>query len=205
MHVYSSDHGTRLVEAARNSIELFLTNPHFDKELIKRGLEEFQKPHGLFVTLEHYPTRELRGCLGFARPVAPLGESLVDAAIAAAFEDSRYVSVSKRELDDLLIEVSILSSLTPVTGGERKRLSSIEIGRDGLMVEYGVHSGLLLPMVAADQKWGKKKFLEETCKKAGVHLNYWAQPNVKLYKFETQTFREEEPRGRIIEVKYHKD
>jgi len=61
---------------------------------------------------------------------------------------------------------------------------------------------LLLPTVAVEQKWGKKRFLEETCRKAGLHENYWAQQNVRLYKFETQVFTEESPDGNVIEEKY---
>lgn len=205
MHVYNNAQGEELVKAARNSIELFIMNPSFDKEMVKDTLNQFEKPHGIFVTLEHYPTRELRGCIGFPRAVGPLSESLVDAAIAAAFEDPRFVSVSKHELDELIIEVSILSSLTQVTGNDKKRMSSIKVPGDGLMIQYGLYSGLLLPIVAVEQKWDKKKFLEETCRKAGLHSNYWSQPNVKLFKFETQIFREEEPRGKVLGVKLDKD
>lgn len=204
MHVYNAEEGEQLVNAARSSIELFITNPHFHKSTVKDTLSSFEKPHGLFVTLEHYPTKSIRGSMGFPRAVASLGESLVDAAIAAAFEDARFVSVSRHELDDLLIEVSILSALTKVTGTERKRLEAIEVGKDGIMVEYGFKSGLLLPEMALQSKWSKKQFLEEACKKAGIHHNYWSQPNVSLYKFETQTFREEEPRGKVLEIKQHK-
>lgn len=205
MRVYDRWQGERLVIEARHSIELFLMNPYFEKNMVKKRLEEFERPHGIFVTLEHYPTNELRGCIGFPRAIAPLGESLVDAAIAAAFEDPRFVPVSRRELDDLIIEVSVLSELNQVNGNERKRLSSIEVGRDGLMVQYGIYSGLLLPVVAVQQKWDKRQFLEGVCRKAGIHSNYWSQPNVKLFRFETQVFREETPNGRIEEVKYHKD
>ena len=204
MHVYSDREGEQLVKAARTSIEFSIMNPYFKKEDVKKTLEEFDRPHGIFVTLEHYPTRELRGCIGFPRPVAQLGESLVDAALAAAFEDPRFVSVSKHELDELLIEISILSDLVPVTGSESKRMKEVQVGRDGLMIQYGLYSGLLLPIVAVEQKWSKKKFLEETCLKAGLHQNYWSQPNVKLFKFETQIFREQTPRGKVIEVKLDK-
>lgn len=205
MNIYSIAHGKQLVEAARNTIELSIINPYFDKELIKKTLKEFERPHGIFVTLEHYPTMELRGCIGFPRAIAPLNESLVDSAIAAAFEDPRFVSVSKAELNDLLIEVSILSSPMPIEGGAKKRLDAIKVGRDGLMIEYGMHSGLLLPIVAVQQKWGKKEFVESVCTKAGIHTDYWSQPNVRLYKFETQVFREETPGGNVIELKYDKD
>ena len=205
MHVYSEGQGSDLVKAARNSIELYIMNPAFSKSTVRDTLEQFETPQGVFVTLEHYPTRELRGSVGFPRAMGPLKESVIDAAIAAAFEDLRYVSVSKPELDDLLVEVSVLSNLTPITGGESKRLKEIKIGTDGLMVQYGLYSGLILPGVAVEQKWTKKQFLEETCIKAGLHANYWSQPNVKLFKFETQVFREEVPRGKVIEVKYDKE
>lgn len=205
MHVYKKEQGEQLVKAARSSIELYLSNPHFNKDTIKNTLREFDKPYGIFVTLEHYPTRELRGCIGFPRAVYPLAESLVDSAIAAAFEDPRFVSVSKPELSHLLIEISILSDPVQVTGNEKKRLESVKVGRDGLMIEYGLHSGLLLPIVAVDYKWTKKKFLEETCIKAGLHKDYWSQPNVRLYRFESQVFREQDPEGKVIEVKLDKD
>jgi len=204
MHVYTREQGEQLVKAARATIELYLSNPHFNKDTIKETLHEFSKQYGIFVTLEHYPTRELRGCVGFPRAVYPIAELLVDSAVMAAFEDPRFVSVSKPELTHLLIEISILSDPVRVMGNEKKRLESVKVGRDGLMIEYGLHSGLLLPIVAVDNKWTKKKFLEETCIKAGLHTNYWSQPNVKLYKFESQVFREQEPEGKVIEVKLDK-
>lgn len=201
MHVYGAEQGEKLVKAARNAIELSIINPYFDSKIVKKNLKEFEKQHGVFVTLEHYPTMSLRGCIGFPRAVEPLGESIVNSAIAAAFEDPRFVSVSERELDELIVEVSILSNPVKVDGNSRRRMDSIKVGRDGLLIEYGLHSGLLLPVVAVQYNMSKKSFLEAVCEKAGIHTDYWAQPNVKLYKFETQVFREETPRGKVIEVK----
>ncbi len=200
MHAYDLDDGTRLVKAARNSIELFISNPHFRKDVVKRSVEDLDRSHGIFVILLHYPTRELRGCIGFPRPVGAIGELVVDAAVAAAFEDSRFVSVSRHELEDLIVEVAILSDMTKVGGGEGKRLSEIKIGRDGLMVEYGLRMGILLPSIAVENVWNKKRFMEEACEKAALPRNYWMQPNVKLYRFESQMFVEETPNGRIVEA-----
>ncbi len=202
MHVYDLDDGTRLVKAARNSIELFISNPHFQKDVVKKSVEDLDRSHGIFVTLLHYPTRELRGCIGFPRPVGAIGELVVDAAVAAAFEDSRFVSVSRHELDDLIVEVAVLSDMTKVSGGESKRLSEIKIGRDGLMIEYGLRMGLLLPSMAVENVWNKKRFMEEACEKAELPRNYWMQPNVKLYRFESQLFVEETPKGNVVEAKY---
>jgi len=202
MHIYSIEHGRRLVKAARNCIELSLIDMHFNKAIITDTLSEFERPHGVFVTLKHYPTMELRGCIGFPRAIGPLREALVEAAAAAAFEDPRFVSVSTKEIGELLVEISILSSPVAVSGNERARLNAINVPGDGLMIEYGHYSGLLLPIVAVEQKWGKRRFLEETCRKAGLNENYWTQQNVKLYKFETQVFAEESPDGNVIEENY---
>lgn len=205
MHVYNIDHGRQLVKAARNSIELFLIDPNFDREIVRNTLHEFKMRHGVFVTLEHYPTRVLRGQMGFPNAIAPLNESVVDAAIAAAFEDTKFVSVSKPELDELIVEVSIMSSPIHLNGGAHARLNGIKIPGDGIMIEYGLRRGLILPMVPVEKKWSKKRSLEEACKKAGIHANHWMQPKVRLYRFEAQVFREESPNGDIVEVKYVKD
>jgi hypothetical protein len=200
MHIYSAKQGEELVKAARNSIELFLTNPYFNKKVVQESLERFTEKHGIFVTIEHYPTKELRGCIGFPKAIAPIKESVVDAAIAAAFEDPRFVPVSKRELEDLTIEISVLSVPEPVKGDRSARLNAVKVGRDGLIVEYGMYSGLLLPIVAVEQHWDEQEFLGQACIKAGLSPNYWHQPNVSVYRFQSQVFREESPSGKVSEV-----
>lgn len=200
MHVYSLATGEELVKATRNTIELYLSTPRFEKEMVKKSLVKFREKHGLHIRLRHYPTMELRGSMGFTRAIATIGESIVDAAISAAFEDPKHVPVSMHELSELLIEVNVLSSPLPVKGDARKRLKEIEIGRDGLLVEYGAKMGFLLPHEAVEQNWSKKRFLEEACKRAGLHSNYWSQPSIRIYKFETQVFREETPSGYVMEL-----
>ncbi len=189
-----------MVKAARNAIELYLRNPHFSKNLVKSSIEHRNEYYGVFVTLEHYPTRTLRGCIGFPRAIEPIKSSLVEAALSAAFDDPRFVPVSVHELDSLVVEVSILSEPKETRKDLKSRLKEVEVGRDGLLVEYGFYSGLLLPIVPVEEKWGKEQFLEETCIKAGLPADYWKRPDVKLYKFETQIFREEEPGGNVREV-----
>lgn len=203
MDIYSIKDGEALVGAARNSIELFLKNPHFEKETVKRSVSKLSKSHGLYVTLMHYPTRTLRGHIGFPKPVNTVGEMVVDAAISAAFEDPKFVPVSHKELEHLIVEVTLLSDRIPLKGAVSTRLKDIKLGRDGLAAEYGVRGAILLPGTAVDEKWSKQRFLEEICLKVGLSKGHWSQPNVKIYRFEAQTFSEIEPGGRIVEL--HKD
>lgn len=202
MHVLNINVGIELVKAARASIELYLKNPNFDKKLVLDSLKgkEFDEMQGIFVTLFHYPTNTLRGCIGFPEPITTLKESVIDAALAAAFDDPRFVPVSHKELDELVIEVSVLTNPIKMHRDWRRRQNSVVIGKDGLIVEYGLYKGLLLPDVATEYNFTPKKFLEEVCIKANIPKEYWKQPKVKIYKFETQIFKEEAPCGEITKV-----
>ncbi len=201
MRVYTLEQGKRLVRAARNAIEIFLTSPHYSNSLIEKQLEGFEEKHGVFVTLyTHLPEPVLRGCIGFPQPIDSVKKLLPQAAIAAATEDPRFEPVSKEELDQLIVEVSILSTPEKIKGDAYEIEKSIKIGEDGLIIEYGYHSGLLLPIVAVEEKWNAREFLDNVCIKAGLPTDTWRRPNVSLYRFSTQVFREKEPNGEVEEV-----
>jgi uncharacterized protein (TIGR00296 family) len=201
MNSYSLSDGERLVKAARQAIELRIISPHFRREMVERLLEGFDEERGVFVTIEHYPTRELRGCIGFPRAADPLKKSLVDAAIAAATEDPRFVPVSHQEFEHMLIEVSVLTDPEPIVARDEEQIKkAIKIGRDGLIIESGYNGGLLLPIVAIEQGWGKKEFLENLCLKAGLPPYYWKNPKIKLQKFSCQIFKEISPSGKVQEI-----
>lgn len=198
---YTLADGEKLVKAARSAIELNLTSPHFKKEMVNTHISHMEEEHGVFVTIEHYPTKELRGCIGFPRAVGKLKDLLIDAAIAAATEDPRFVPISHLEFDHIVIEVSILSDPEPIKGkGDDKIKKEIKIGRDGLIIQSGYHSGLLLPIVPVEQEWSKEEYLENLCMKAGLPKFMWRHSHVNLYKFTTQVFRETSPGGHVEKV-----
>lgn len=201
MKTYTLKEGEKLVKAARNAIELYIKSPRFEKSMIEKTLSEFNEKAGVFVTINHYPTMSLRGCIGYFKAIGPVKRLLVEAAIAAATEDPRFIPLSVGELNDVVIEVSILSEPQQLKGTPEEIKKEIKIGRDGLLIEYGYYSGLLLPIVAVEEKWSVEKFLENVCIKAGLHPHMWKRSDITLYKFQTQVFREEEPNGKVVEIK----
>ena len=201
MKIYTLKEGEKLVKAARNAIELYIKSPRFEKSMIEKTLSEFNEKAGVFVTINHYPTMSLRGCIGYFKAIGPVKRLLVEAAIAAATEDPRFIPLSVGELNDVVIEVSILSEPQQLKGTPEEIKKEIKIGRDGLLIEYGYYSGLLLPIVAVEEKWNVEKFLENVCIKAGLHPHMWKRSDITLYKFQTQVFREEEPNGKVVEIK----
>jgi hypothetical protein len=201
MKSYSLAEGELLVKAARNAMEIFLTSSNFRREAVEGGLSELSRRQGVFVTIYHYPTRTLRGCIGFTEGVKPIGKLIVDAAVAAATEDPRFVPVSPGEFEHIVLEVSLLSDPERITGDPAKIRSQVRIGQDGLIIEYGYHRGLLLPIVAVEEGWGAEEFLDQVCVKAGMGRSMWRQHGVSLYRFSTQIFAETEPRGKVKEVR----
>lgn len=192
----SLDEGLKSVQFARHVAESYVKNketPSFDLG------EIFNQELGVFVTIHTYPGHDLRGCIGIPQPIMPLKEAIVESAKSAT-RDPRFPPLDESELDNIIIEVTILTKpeLIEVSQPE-KYPSNIEIGRDGLIVEQGFYKGLLLPQVPIEQGWDKKEFLSHTCMKAGLSPDAWFDENTKIYKFSGQIFTEVEPRGKIRE------
>lgn len=201
MHAYSLEEGTKLVKAARHAIELYITAKEFRSEAVESTIKEFTQKHGVFVSIYHYPTRTLRGCIGFPEGIGELKKLLVEAAVAASTEDPRFVPVSHLEFEHTVLEVSVLSKPEKIEGNAEQIKKQVKIGRDGLVIEYGYHKGLLLPIVPVEERWSIPRFLDEVCIKAGLPEHTWTHGTASLYRFSSQVFGEKEPRGDVQEVK----
>jgi len=193
------NHGIQLVKIARLALEKFVS----DGEIINLdGSEKFSQKAGAFVTLyEILRPKEfsLRGCIGYPLPRMSLWDSVTTAAIKAATEDPRFRPLAKDELQNVIVEVSILSNPTLVEGLQRENIfENIEIGKHGLIFESSLGSGLLLPQVALEHGWDQREFLENLCRKAALPVNTWLSRNSRIYTFESIIFREESPHGKVI-------
>ncbi len=169
-----------LLLLARTSITNFLKK--------KKGYEYSPKSsrllleQGAFITLKKDGV--LRGCVGFSSPVAPLYQTIIQAAIFAAFRDPRFEPVSAAELKSINIEISVLSPLQKINNPLH-----IEVGKHGLFISKGSQSGLLLPQVPVENNWSRLTFLEQACLKAGLAKNSWTS-GADLYIFESIIFHE---------------
>jgi len=162
----------------------------------------FEGPSGVFVTLNTYPDRELRGFIGYSEPIMALGKALKEVAMAAATRDPRFPPVRLKEMDSIVIDVTLLTPPERIEySGPDDLLSKIVIGRDGLIARKGFYSGLLLPQVPVEWGWGVKEFLSHTCLKAGLSRDEWKRGDVEFQRFSGQVFGERAPRGEVVEEK----
>jgi len=187
--------GIKAVRYARYVVERHVRN-----EPIVERIEGkiFDEKHGAFVTINTYPEKMLRGCIGIPEPIMPLKDAIKEAAISAC-HDPRFPPLREEELDRIVIEVSILTKpeLIEVSRPEDYP-KNVKVGKDGLIVEKGFYRGLLLPQVATEYGWDSSEFLNETCMKAGLPPDCWFEKGVRIYKFRAEIFEEEKPRGKIV-------
>ncbi|MCX6695618.1 MAG: TIGR00296 family protein [Candidatus Altiarchaeota archaeon] len=190
--------GSEAVKYARSVIELSFKRLRPETPQALRVA--FKEDRGVFVTLHTFKGHELRGCIGFPEPVMPLGKAMLQAALSAAFEDSRFPHVQEKEMDGIVVEVSILTKPELIKVKDpRDYVKEVVVGRDGLIVENGWFKGLLLPQVPVEWKWNSEEFLAQTCHKAGLSSDMWLDPRTNVYRFQAQIFTEKTPRGEVIE------
>lgn len=160
----------------------------------------FKEPSGVFVTLNTFPDRELRGCIGYSEPVMAFGKALREVALAAATRDPRFPPVRLKEMDAIVVDVTLLTPPERIAyKGPEDLVSKVVIGRDGLIARKGPFSGLLLPQVPVEWKWTVEEFLRHTCMKAGIPGDEWRKGGVEFQSFSGRVFGERTPRGEVEE------
>ena len=169
-----------LLKAALTSINSVYTReeipaPNYNKHPV------FKSHSGAFVTLMQFGS--LRGCIGYIISDRPLFETVCDAAVQASQNDPRFPSVSQSEIQDLSIEISVLSEPFPLNSYDE-----IEIGKHGLILEEKGRRGLLLPQVPIEHHMNRDQYLDAICQKAGFSSGYWKTKQLKLNAFTATVF-----------------
>ena len=173
----------RLIFIARKTIDEYVRNK---KKLDFAESDARLKLHeGAFVTLKI--NGRLRGCIGNIIARGPLYLTIRNMAIAAASQDHRFSPVTVGELDDIEIDISVLTVPRVV-----KSADEIILGKHGIIVSKGSsNQGVFLPQVATDTGWSKERFLSVLCsQKAHLPPDAWKDPETKLEIFEAIVFGE---------------
>jgi len=137
---------------------------------------------GVFVTLTNHG--KLRGCLGDIETNKPLYQSIQELAVAAASRDWRFNPVTQTELEDIEIEISILTKPRRINDWQE-----IILGKHGVIIERDGHKGVFLPQVALEGKFSLEAFLGLLCsQKAGLPAEAYRDTKTKIETFEAEVF-----------------
>jgi hypothetical protein len=137
---------------------------------------ELEQKAGAFVSL--YNKGQLRGCLGRFGAEEMLWKVVRELTESAALRDHRFSPVEASELDDLTVEISVLTPLKSI-----KSIDEIELGRHGIYLRKGTRSGTFLPQVATKTGWTREEFLGHCANdKAGIGWDGWKEAEIFVYE-----------------------
>ena len=138
-----------------------------------------------FVTLMHGDT--LRGCIGTLEAQTSLIENIADNAWAAAFRDPRFPVLTTTEVNDLTIQISVLSPLMPVTvASEQELLAMMVPGDAGWVLQDKGNRGTFLPSVWSSLS-DPAVFLQQLKIKAGLSPDDWSN-TLEIWRYTTDSF-----------------
>jgi hypothetical protein len=139
----------------------------------------FDKLAATFVTLRWKDDR-LQGCIGSIEPRRPLAEDVAHNVVAAALVDPRAAPITLVDVDDLLVEVSILSPLEEVAF--KDEASAMEgIREAGVVLEWRGRRATFLP-VMWERLDGPREFLRQLKLKAGLPSDFWSE-QIHLFRY----------------------
>ncbi|MDA3871718.1 MAG: AmmeMemoRadiSam system protein A [Candidatus Marinimicrobia bacterium] len=178
----SKEKKIKMLKAVRNHLEYKLLGKQ--KSYLLED-EFYDEKYGLFVTL--HEKGDLRGCIGLIKGIKPLRSGIIEMAESAAFQDPRFSPVTKDELDDIEIEISILSPLKEIDDWQK-----IIPGEYGVVMSDNFHQAVFLPQVATEQDWDLDTMLRNLAMKARIDPESYKDDEIKYKIFTATIFSEKD-------------
>jgi len=182
--------GQALVQLAYNTISKHLGKQP-DEELCNTLEQSLQNPvfsqvAGTFVCLKK--NQQLRGCIGNLISENSIAEGVRSNAINAALNDYRFKELTRDELEEIDVEVSVLTPPQKITYSDWHDLvSKLRVGIDGVILRKGAMSATFLPQV-----WHQlplvESFLSQLCLKAGLSSEAWKTEPLEIEIYQVQSF-----------------
>jgi len=177
-----------LLKLSRKCLEYYF---RFKKEY---PLDEDSIPSTLKENLATFVTltinNELRGCIGKLEADQPLFKDVKENTYFAAFNDWRFSPLTKDELEEVKIEISVLSIPEPLNYSDSTDLiKKISASKPGLIIKSGYSQATFLPQVWEDLPT-PELFLSELCEKANLSPDFWRDNPLEVSTYNVFHFKE---------------
>ncbi len=176
-----------ILKLARDVIESRLSNRRVAPiEEVSKKFPQFLQIQATFVTLKI--DGKLRGCIGSLIAYKNLYDDLVSNSISAAFNDPRFKPLTFDELENLEIEVSLLSQPKIINYKNIEDLKSkVIVGTDGIILKKENKQATFLPQVW-DELSDFDSFFSHLCLKAGLESNA-LESYPQIYKYQVDKIK----------------
>ena len=133
---------------------------------------------------------DLRGCIGGLEADQPLAYDVQDHAAQTALYDHRFPRLTVDELDDVEIEISVLTPpqvLHYATAADLIQLLRPSV--DGVILADGHHRATFLPQVW-ERVADAAEFLGLLCQKLGAPEDEWLKGELEVRTYQAEKFGE---------------
>ncbi len=165
-----------LLSLAKNTLAKSLKLPYEEIDA-----SAYDEKVGAFVTLKKQGA--LRGCIGYIFGIKPLYQEIRDLALEAAYEDYRFMPLTKEEFPSIEIEISVLTEPRLIND-----LSEFVLSRDGIILSLLGRKAVFLPQVADETGWDKEKLLSALSNKAGLDSFAYKRDDAQFLTFQAEVF-----------------
>ena len=181
-----------LLELARKSLRNAAADASLPEVAAKSVAPKLAEKKACFVTL----TKEgaLRGCIGHLTAMEALYQAVIENARNAAVRDPLFPPVRPDEVDQIKIEISVLTEPQPLAfSSPEDLLKKLHLNEDGVLLHIGPRTATFLPQVWA-QIPDKVDFLNHLAQKAGCEPSAWRGKDVSVSIYHVECFEEEHAR-----------
>ena len=190
LHTMNKKDKEYLLKIARRAIQKYFQDEgvfQVEEDELTQSLKEKK---GAFVSL--WKNNELRGCIGNLESEKPIYQSVIDNCLASALLDPRFTALKSDELNDIKIEISILSELKklPNFTDHNSFLKYLNKYKPGLLIKKGTYQATFLPQVWEDLN-SAELFISHLCEKAGLEKDEWKKMDLEIYQYSAEAFKEE--------------
>lgn len=158
----------------------------------KKQMKEFefatkhlsQVKRSSFVTL--YKNGKQHGCVGTVWPKGNLPTDIVSNTFKACQKDSRFDPLSLNDVDDVTINISVLTKPKRLYfDSEADLIAQLQEGQDGLIIKYRDFQSSLLPNVWKDFKNNKEGFFKALKISAKLSAGFW-DADIRVWRYNTE-------------------
>lgn len=179
-----------LLELARQTLKSIAASGDLPKVSAASVPPKLKETKACFVTLTK--AGSLRGCIGHIQPQEALYQAVIHNAQSAALHDPRFPPVRRDEVDQIKIEVSVLTEPKPLSfNSPEDLLSKLQPQQDGVVLRIGSRSSTFLPQVW-EQIPEKVDFLNRLAQKAGCEPSAWRGNETTVLTYRVEAFHESE-------------
>ena len=176
-----------LLELAKNTIELKVKAPAFNKEIVLENNKVNKRAKAL-IQFFYKPTNVLIDEI-YIKGENIISDEIMGAALSFLKKINENIFIKEDLLNDLDIQIHIISKLEPLGKNSIERLKNLDLSKHGVFIKYGMKEGFLFPYY---KNLDKTKFLEEACTRIGLPPYYWKQTKVNIYRFEARRYKKNE-------------